>query len=274
MITHNKSLVWDAPLRCAIGVNLHRSGIELINKGNNSSRNDVDGFKIKYEHWVDITAEILNELFVSTDYSYKFAEQKSSKVEYVSSSWQPDIKYYISKELQPKIVFLKMLADNIQQFEVVVNKSERVLDNANDVAINKNKLEDNKVMPETSQTNISIKEQFESHPVIWGVSLIILGFVSGFSVRPYLISDSPNITSKQPINCTVTGLDTLEESHNMRIKTLQSQLMKLEDKSSDHNLIGSYQREYQKSADRVRQDISIENTSYKEALQQLSNICK
>jgi len=76
-----------------LGIGLMNSGVELINKNRNIPRSEVDSFKIKYNHWHDITSETLNEIFHSSDYSYKFRHQRSSKVEHVNSSWQPDIKY-------------------------------------------------------------------------------------------------------------------------------------------------------------------------------------
>lgn len=100
-----------------LGIDLVKSGAELIKKSRNISWSEVDSFKLKYDHWHDITSETLNEIFHSSNYSYKFRHHRSSKVEYVNSSWQPDIKYYITKEIRPKIEFLKNLADNIQDFD-------------------------------------------------------------------------------------------------------------------------------------------------------------
>ena len=104
-----------------LGINIMNPGIQLI-KDRNTSSDEVDAFKLKYDHWRDITSEVLNEIFVSTDYSYKFRNQKSSKREYVNSSWQPDIKYYITKKMKPKIQYLKLLAENIMSYDEQVQE--------------------------------------------------------------------------------------------------------------------------------------------------------
>ena len=149
-----------------IGVKLANDGVELINKHRNNSRTDVDSFKINYDHWHDITSETLNEIFVSTDYSYKFRKQKSSKVEYVSSSWQPDIKYYLTKEIKPKIDYLKMLADNILDFDEV-----------NTQPVSEEELEKENMT--TPDSNMSLKEKIENHPIAWLSSMLLVGYLAG-----------------------------------------------------------------------------------------------
>ena len=112
-----------------LGINIIKSGIHLIDKSRNIPRSEVDAFKLKYDHWRDITSEILDEIFLSPNYSYKFRHQISSKKEYVNSSWQPDIKYYITKEIQPKIQYLKLLAENIMAYdEQAPEKENKVSD--------------------------------------------------------------------------------------------------------------------------------------------------
>ena len=64
-------------------------------------RTEVDKFKVELEQWKDITQSILLEMFESNKYSYDFKKHIASKKEYISSSWQPDIKYYLEYELLP-----------------------------------------------------------------------------------------------------------------------------------------------------------------------------
>lgn len=167
------------------------------------------------------------------------------------------------------------LQDTINELEIIIQHFTKYGDpQAKDRGDSNTEPMVNKVMADVSQDGQSLKEKFESHPVIWGLSLIILGFLSGFAVRPYLIIEASREPPMQAINCAVVGVDKIEESHNMRMKTLQNQLMKLETSASDHSLISSDQREYKESADRVRQDIVIENASYKETIQTLSKTCQ
>lgn len=254
------------------GISLAHAAIDLIKEG--KSKSNVDTFKIKYDHWQNITSEVLNEVFLSTDYSYKFRKQRSSKAEYVSSSWQPDIEYFLHKEIKQKIDYLKMLVENINDFDEDTSEENQVSEDRNEINSTNMEQLDNSANSSQTLTSMSIKDRFESHPVIWGLSLLCIGFVSGFGVRPYVIPDRSIEPVPSSINCTVAGVETLEQTHNMRMNTLQTQLMKLEASASDHNLIPSYQREYKESADRVRKDINIETSSYKEALQQLKKVCE
>lgn len=165
---HIKTTHEDAKIKISsqhdIGIQLAHSSIELIKNGKNNSRSDVDGLKIQYDHWHDITSETLNEIFISSDYSYKFRKQKSSQIEYVNSSWQPDIKYYLHKEIKPKIDYLKMLVDNIEDFdEAPIEPS-----------INREEITSN-----SSDIDMPLKERIETNLVIWLLSMLLVGFLAG-----------------------------------------------------------------------------------------------
>ncbi len=103
------------------GIDLVEEGVKTTERGSNSYRNTIttDNFQIKYKHWEAFTKDILQEIFVDYSYASEFEDHKSSKVEYVSSSWQPDINYYIGTELIPKIEYLKILKENLKEFDVL-----------------------------------------------------------------------------------------------------------------------------------------------------------
>lgn len=126
----------------------------------------------------------------------------------------------------------------------------------------------------SSPSTATLKEKFESHPVVWGLTLLALGFGAGFAARSYFPSSQTPQQPTVPVNCRVEGADRLEETHHLRVDTLQKQLMKLEASASDHGLIGSFQNKYKEAADRVRQDIAVENTTYQVAIQQLAKTCQ
>lgn len=186
---------------------------------------------------------------------------------YDSISKREQIAYY-NQELQDTINELEII---IQHFQKYGDPRTHKNDNQADTSIN---TPSKQAMTDSSQTKKSAREKFESHPLIWGLTLITIGFGSGFAVRPYLLPEAQSSQPQTVVNCTVEGVDTLEEAHNARMETLQVQLMKLEANASNHDLIGSYQRKYKETADRVRQDIKTENTSYKEAMLQLSKLCQ
>ncbi len=78
---------------------------------------EIDKFKIDIDQWVEITRSILFEIFDSSVFGHKFYEIRASKEEYVSSSWHPDIKYYITNLLIPKLNYLKSLSINLEDLD-------------------------------------------------------------------------------------------------------------------------------------------------------------
>ena len=120
----------------------------------------------------------------------------------------------------------------------------------------------------------TLKERFESNPVVWGLTLLAVGFGSGFGARAYFGPEKMNPQPAGAVNCRVEGADRLEEAHHARVVALQKELLKIEASASDRNLISNYQDKYKEAADRVRQDIATENTGYLAAIQQLSKKCE
>lgn len=102
---------------------LFQNGIEIKKSNNylqNKSRYD-DKFKIDLKIWTDITFEILTEIFVLREYAHNFHNCSSSKTKYISSSWVPDIQYYIEKQLVPKIDYLRTILDHLEEFDDTLN---------------------------------------------------------------------------------------------------------------------------------------------------------
>lgn len=119
---------------------------------------------------------------------------------------------------------------------------------------------------------MGLKETFESHPVVWGLSLLVVGFVAGFETRAYVL---PAASSEHRLlTCTVEGLDVLENAHQMRVRGLQDELVQLESKASDPLVVSSDQNKYRESADRIRKDIGVENAARQLAIEHLNARCR
>ncbi len=101
------------------GKRLFKNGISTIKEKNGHTipSRDRDLFESTFNHWVDITYSILQRIYKSSKYALEFKEKHSSKVEYVNSSWIPDIEYYLHKRLVPKLDYLNVLRDSIDDFE-------------------------------------------------------------------------------------------------------------------------------------------------------------
>ena len=76
-----------------------------------------DRFVVMYKLWRKSTEQVLRDIFVSSTYAYEFKEQHSSRVQYVSSDWVPDIEYYLGSQLIQKLDYLANLLVNINDFE-------------------------------------------------------------------------------------------------------------------------------------------------------------
>lgn len=103
-----------------------QKGDELFKKGNllidersiyNISSRDRDIFESAFKQWVDITYSMLLSVFTNSKYALEFNKKHSSKVEYVGSSWVPDIEYYLNKQFVQKLDYLNMLRESIDDFK-------------------------------------------------------------------------------------------------------------------------------------------------------------
>ncbi|MAY43229.1 MULTISPECIES: hypothetical protein [unclassified Neptuniibacter] len=123
---------------------------------------------------------------------------------------------------------------------------------------------------------MSFKEKFENHPVVFGLSLVIAGFVAGYGAHDAISNSKTKpapVLAQPKVNCTIEGTGDLSASHHQRLSVLQRELVRLEGKASDDSIISSYQNDYKESAGRVRNDIAMERQALKEALQVLSAKC-
>lgn len=118
---------------------------------------------------------------------------------------------------------------------------------------------------------MSLKSQFESHPVVWGLSLLAIGFTAGFSARAYLLPSAASNAS--PTICNAIGAEALATGHNTRLQQLQSALSNLESQASDQGNIEAYQERYRASADRIRKDIEQETNSFNASVAALTEKC-
>lgn len=123
------------------------------------------------------------------------------------------------------------------------------------------------------------KEQFESHPVVFGLSLLLVGAIAGYgfneTISQKIDTQKPqlDIPASKEVSCKIEGLEKLSESHHIRVAALQAQLLKHESGASDGTLIPSYRQENKDSAERIRRDISVENAIFKENVTILEKNC-
>lgn len=116
---------------------------------------------------------------------------------------------------------------------------------------------------------MKIKEQFENHPVPWGLGLIATGFIAGFGARGYMLS-----VSTTSLTCSIDSLSAVEEAHAKRIATLNQQLVSLESGATDRNILSSDQVRFEEAANRIRKDIEHSNSVYLSAIASLQKVCK
>ena len=153
---------------------LFEKGVNIIKSKDYSlvKNRSQDIFKEEYVLWRDLTVEVLNEIFVSPNFSGRFEECKSSKVEYVSADWIPDIKYYIEKQLIPKIDYLNFLIKNLEEFKEItlkeckIHKSLKTSDNTEPIQIKKKSVD--KKIEDSISTN---EELLELRPNIYGIGI-------------------------------------------------------------------------------------------------------
>lgn len=229
-----KEAVEKLNTRISKGKLIAEKALELIreNPDKDNDRFYVDKFNTDYKQWYEITNSILIDIYESSNYAYSFRHQKSSKREYVNSSWQPNITYYLTYEMLPKLNYLKVLKDNIDDYSEVNSDQSNI--------------ENNKLIYESkSQLSLSesTNEEFEIAKIsIWdilkrvslpqlfsilgGLIVIISGsFYFGYNVKSWQI-DKDKIelvrqheTDSQEIKSLEKNVDSLKRLDSSKIKT-------------------------------------------------------
>ena len=124
----------------------------------------------------------------------------------------------------------------------------------------------------------TVKERFESHPVVWGLGLLLVGFLAGIGTEKYMrpvtpTPDVPTTTLPKKVACTIEGFKELEESYRARMDTLQRQVASMEKNATYGGNIESTQKKYENSANRIRADIKEENKVFSVVIESLRLKC-
>lgn len=80
-------------------------------------RRATEIFVTLYDQWCDFTFEVIDEIFVSRDYAYKFKDKSSSTGRMVGPGWKPDVEYYLTSRLVPQLDYLSILGSGIGNFQ-------------------------------------------------------------------------------------------------------------------------------------------------------------
>ena len=78
----------------------------------------------EYLNWEHRAESALEKVFVSFIYSREFEKKTGPGTQYVSSGWEPDLEYYIGRQLIPKLEYLEVLFKNIDKYEVKIPQPE------------------------------------------------------------------------------------------------------------------------------------------------------
>lgn len=124
-----------------------------------------------------------------------------------------------------------------------------------------------------------MKEKFENHPIIFGTTLLIAGFIAGYKVYPEINKPEINTvtateikTVTEHVGCKIEGIEVLAQNYHSRVSEMQKQLIKLEADAADkYNY--AYRNGYTDAARRIRDDLAIENKSYKQVVESLEKKC-
>lgn len=253
------------------GIFLGERGINLIKTGQGQVRTVVDEYRLRLEQWVDLTIEVLNEVFHSSSYSSNFKSQKSSVRTYVGSSWQPDIEFYLRMKLKPRTDFLTMLIETLPEFSVqTLQKEEK--------------------SAKIADSQLKLKEKIENHPVIVFSSALVIGFVAGFASHIgiqnaaglevltqqqfQVLQSNARTNVSQPDSVDIHKERQILEitiAHNERLKALHQQLLVEEQNASDYSNNAESRASHRESAESIKQSIESEHESYNENLKNLKS---
>lgn len=118
---------------------------------------------------------------------------------------------------------------------------------------------------------MKLKERFENHYVIFGLSLIAVGFISGFATRSFFLEEG---SASKVVNRTISKemlaqIKSLGEKHENRINDLHKQYLHHESEATYGGNLDSQQNKYAESANRIKALILEENESFE---RQIKNI--
>ena len=191
----------------------------------------VDKIKTEYDQWYEVTNSLLLDIFESSTYAYNFRQTKSSKREYVNPSWQPNIKFYITYELLPKLNYLKVLKENIDDYDEVEKEVENNSTNpniGNDKPLDSNEkfLEDYEI----DKIPISYFLKRISLPQVISIIGFIIILISGSFYFGY------NVKSWQ-VDRDKVELNQENESARNKIKILQKEIDSLKQIDSSKSIL-------------------------------------
>lgn len=159
------------------GNGLAEKGKSVLGEKRGISTRERDVFESEYNQWVSFTCETLEEIFLSYNYSGEFKKKRSSDVEYVNSNWVPDIKYYLIKQIIPKLDYLQLLLTSVDDFEE-----------------QREDLGENKEI--TEQSNFTSTKDSRRVFVVHGhdeeAKLSLARFIEKIDLAPIILSEQPN----------------------------------------------------------------------------------
>lgn len=117
----------------------------------------------------------------------------------------------------------------------------------------------------------SMREKFENHPLIFSISLLIIGFMSGFGVNEWSMGFRDGtlapVTRSAPE--VPKQIESLTNEHNKILKDLHAELREQEREAVYGGHLDGTQQKHKEAAQRLRQVIEDENNSYRGRLEQL-----
>ena len=252
------------------GRELFEKGSQIVREASQGSgTRSRDSFKAFYNQWEDFTEEILSGLFASNHQAREFRKTQSSKVEYVGSDWIPGVEYYLEKQIIPKLDYLRVLSENIEQFE----KAE----SGGAASIGPQQAESILDFPE----RVTLAWLWRHVPVkLWAsaAGLLVTVFLVGVSISrvafvrrlldPY-IEPTRNETTRGDGIAQVLDKRTKEliAGHNSRVAELQKAIA-----TEEHNYGVSPSYSHREAGSRLREDLKAEYQRYNQELLELRKL--
>lgn len=118
------------------------------------------------------------------------------------------------------------------------------------------------------------RKKVEHHPLVFAATLIFIGFGIGYSVGEWTAQIRADRLSDNLIDAgrIEAQIEVLTSEHNRRLAELHAALREAEKEAVDLSHIESNQRKYVEAAQRIRESISEENSSFETYLNQLMRI--